>query len=71
MAAGSGLERTGVEMAMGTRNPSTRQVLPDKEMGMDLYFYPQVHKWATSCTYRVSGSGCGHILPIPVYPRVK
>jgi hypothetical protein len=47
------------------RNPSTRLVLPDKETGMELYFYPQVHKWATSCTHRVSRCGCGYILPIP------
>jgi hypothetical protein len=59
------------EMAMGTRNPSTRRVLPDKETGMELYFYPRVHKWATSCTHPVSGCGCGYILPIPAYPRVK
>jgi hypothetical protein len=58
-------------MAMGTRNPSTRRVLPDKETGMELYFYPWVHKWATSYTHRVSGCGCGYILPIPAYPRVK
>jgi hypothetical protein len=56
-------------MAMGTRNPSTRWVLPDKEVGMESYFYSWVHKWATSCTHRVSG--CGYILPIPAYPRVK
>jgi hypothetical protein len=56
-----------LEMAMGTQNPSTRRVLPDKET----YFYPRVHKWATSCTHRVSGCGCGYILPIPAYPRVK
>jgi hypothetical protein len=31
-------------MAMGTRNPSTRRVLPDKETGMELYFYPRVYK---------------------------
>jgi hypothetical protein len=48
----------GLEMAMGTRNPSTRRVLPDKETGMELYFYPLVHKWATSCTHRVSGCRC-------------
>jgi hypothetical protein len=60
-----------VGMAMGTRNPSTRRVLPDKETGMELYFYPWVHKWATSYTHRVSGCGCGYILPIPAYPRVK
>jgi hypothetical protein len=62
---------THVEMAMGTRNPSTRRVLPDKETGMELHFYPRVHKWATSCTHRVSGCECGYILPIPAYPRVK
>ena len=26
---------SGVKMAMGTRNPSTRRVLPDKKMGME------------------------------------
>jgi hypothetical protein len=60
-----------LEMAMGTRNSSAQRVLPDKEMGMELYFYPWVHKWATSCTHRVSGCGCGYILPILAYPRVK
>jgi hypothetical protein len=60
-----------VEMAMSTRNLSTRRVLPDKEVGVESYFYPRVHKWATSCTHRVSGCGCGYILPIPAYPRVK
>jgi hypothetical protein len=58
-----------IEMAMGTRNPSTRRVLPDKEVGMESYFYPRAHKWAISCTHRVSG--CGYIPPIPAYPRVK
>jgi hypothetical protein len=38
---------------------------------MESYFYPRVQKWATSCTHRVSGCGCGYILPIPAYPRVK
>jgi hypothetical protein len=32
---------------------------------MESYIYPQVHKWATSCTHRVSGYGCRYILPIP------
>jgi hypothetical protein len=50
-------------MAMGTRNPSTHRVLPDKETGMELYFYSRVYKYATSCTHRVSG--CGYILVIP------
>jgi hypothetical protein len=42
-----------------------------REMGMELYFYPRVLKWATSCTHWVSGCGCGYILPIPTYPWVK
>jgi hypothetical protein len=29
------LHQTSVEMATGTRNPSTRRVLPDKEAGME------------------------------------
>jgi hypothetical protein len=65
------LSLIGLETAMGTQNPSTRRVLSDKETGMKLYFYPRIHKWATSCTHRVSGCGCGYILPIPAYPRVK
>jgi hypothetical protein len=32
----------GVKMAMGTRNPSTRRVLPDKDAGMEWILYPQV-----------------------------
>jgi hypothetical protein len=52
-------------MAMGTRNPSTRRVLPDKKTSMELYFYPRVHKLAPSCTHRVRGCRCGYILPIP------
>jgi hypothetical protein len=52
---------THVEMSLGTRNPSTRWVLPDKETGMEIYFYPRVHKWAT-CIHWVSGCGCGYIL---------
>jgi hypothetical protein len=31
-----------VEMSTGTRNPSTRWVLPDKEAGMGRIFYPWV-----------------------------
>jgi hypothetical protein len=58
-------KRKYIEMAMGTRTPSTRRVLPDDEAGMELYFHPRVHKWATSCTRRVSGCGFGYILPIP------
>jgi hypothetical protein len=54
---------------MSTQNPSTRRVLPNKDVGMESYFYPRAHKRATSCTHRVSG--CGYILPIPAYPRVK
>jgi hypothetical protein len=27
--------KQGLEMATGTRNPSTRRVLPDKEAGME------------------------------------
>jgi hypothetical protein len=62
------LAATRVEMTMRfTRNPSTRRVLPNKETGMELYFYPRVHKWVTSCTHQVSGCGCGHILPTPAY----
>jgi hypothetical protein len=60
-----------LEMAMGTPNPSTQRVLPDKETGMELKFYPRVHKWARACTHRVSGCGCVYILPIPAYLRVK
>jgi hypothetical protein len=40
-------------MATGTRNPSTRRVLPDKEAGMEWNFYPWVHYWAKSYTHRV------------------
>jgi hypothetical protein len=38
---------------------------------MESYFYPRVHKWATSCILGVSGCGCGYILPIPACPWVK
>jgi hypothetical protein len=43
-AAGCGFGVTQLDIAMGTRNPSTQWVLPDKETGMELYFYPRVHK---------------------------
>jgi hypothetical protein len=42
-----------VKMATGTRNPSTRRVLPDKEAGMGWIFYPWVRYWAKSYTRRV------------------
>jgi hypothetical protein len=42
-----------LEMATGTRNPSTRRVLPDKEAGMEWIFYPWVRYWAKSYTHRV------------------
>jgi hypothetical protein len=42
-----------VKMATGTRNPSTRQVLPDKEVGMWWIFYPWVRYWVKSYTHRV------------------
>jgi hypothetical protein len=29
------MEESSIEMATGTRNPSTRRVLPDKEAGME------------------------------------
>jgi hypothetical protein len=60
-----------LEMATGTRNPSTRRVLPDKEAGIEWIFYPWVCYWAKSYTHRVCGYGCGCILPIPAYPRVR
>jgi hypothetical protein len=60
-----------VKMAMGTRNPSTRRVLPDKEVGTEGTSYPRVRYWAKSHTHRVCGYGCGCRLPIPVYPRVR
>jgi hypothetical protein len=60
---------SGVKMAMGTRNPSTRRVLPDKEVGTEGTSYPRVRYWAKSHTHRVCGYGCGCRLPIPVYPR--
>jgi hypothetical protein len=55
----------------GYPKPEYPTGLPDKETGMELYFNPRVHKWETSCTHRVSGCGCGFILPIPAYPQVK
>jgi hypothetical protein len=64
-------DQTRLEMATGTRNPSTRRVLPDKEAGMEWIFYPWVCYWAKSYTHRVCGYGCGCILPIPAYPRVR
>ena len=63
--------RSCLEMATGTRNPSTRRVLPDKEAGMKNILHPRVRYWTNSCTHRVCGYGCGCILPIPAYPRVK
>ena len=42
-----------LEMAMGTRNPSTRRVLPNKKAGMEWFFYPWVHYWTKSYTHRV------------------
>ena len=42
-----------VKMAMGTRNPSTRRVLPDKNAGMEWILYPRVRYWAKSFTHRV------------------
>jgi hypothetical protein len=48
-----------------------RRVLPDKEVGMESYFYPRVPKLATSCTHWVRGCGCGYTLPLPAYPWVK
>ena len=60
-----------LKMAMGTRNPSTRRVLPDKKTGMEQVFYPWVRYWAKSFTRWAGGYGCGCIVPIPVYPRVK
>jgi hypothetical protein len=44
---------TELEMAIGTRNPSTRRVLPDKDAGMGWIFYPWVRYWAKSYTRRV------------------
>jgi hypothetical protein len=64
-------EHIWLEMATGTRNPSTRRVLPDKEAGMEWIFYPWVRYWTKSYTHRVCGYGCGCILPIPAYPRVR
>jgi hypothetical protein len=32
---GPAIAGPGLEMATGTRNPSTRRVLPDKEAGME------------------------------------
>ena len=49
----SGSGHTGIKMAMGTRNPSTRWVLPDKKTGMEWVFYPWVYYWAKSCIRRV------------------
>jgi hypothetical protein len=43
-AVGCGFGVTQLDIAMGTRNPSTQWVLLDKETGMELYFYPRVHK---------------------------
>jgi len=63
--------RAGVKMAMDTRNPITRQILPDKKAGMESIFYPWVHYWTKFLTHRVRGYGYACILPIPVYARVK
>ena len=49
----SGSGHTGIKMAMGTRNPSTRWVLPDKKTGMEWVFYPWIYYWAKSCTHRI------------------
>jgi hypothetical protein len=65
------IQHQQLEMAMGTRNPSTRRVLPDKEVGTEGTSYPWVRYWAKSHTHRVCGYGCGCRLPIPVYPRVR
>jgi hypothetical protein len=40
-------------MAMGTRNPSTRRVLPDKDAGMEWILYPRVRCWVKFFTHRV------------------
>jgi hypothetical protein len=42
-----------LEMAMGTRNPSTRWVLPDKDAGMERILYPCVRYWVKFSTHRV------------------
>ena len=60
-----------VKIATGTRNLSTRRVLPDKEADMEDILHPRVRYWTNSCTHRACGYGCGYILPIPAYPRVK
>lgn len=49
----TGAGHAQVKMAMGTRNPSTRWVLPDKKTGMEWVFYPWVYYWAKSCSRRV------------------
>ena len=46
-----------LKMAMGTRNPSIRRVLPDKKTGMEQIFYLWVCYWAKSFTRRVGGYG--------------
>ena len=42
-----------LKMAMGTRNPSTRRVLSDKNAGMEWILYPRVRYWAKSFTHWV------------------
>jgi hypothetical protein len=54
-----------LEMAMGTRNPSTRRVLPDKDTSMELYFYPRVHKWQHHVPIGQPGAGVGTYYPYP------
>jgi hypothetical protein len=48
-----GAKGAQVEMAMGTRNPSTRWVLPDKDAGMERILYPWVRYWVKFSTHRV------------------
>jgi hypothetical protein len=57
--------RFPAEMAMGTRNPSTRRVLPDKEVGTEGTSYLWVRYWAKSHTHRVAGTGVGVDYPYP------
>jgi hypothetical protein len=37
-----GEDSSGLEMAMGTRNPNTRRVLPDMKVGTGWFLYPRI-----------------------------
>jgi len=64
----AGYSGLGLEMATGTRNPSTRRVLPDKDAGME---------WICTRGYVIGRNPlsirvwCGIVVPIPAYPGKK